>query len=147
MILMPIARNMEELEQQILNEMRKAMNETLAKSGSILIKETARFYTVGNPKIYERTYELGRTPRTTPVYQDGKTLMFEAYLDTDYQYKTGSRPYMEEVLSLANDGVQFPTKNYFPARPTLGKSKFWQRSEKEIQKTFIANMRQYFRKI
>lgn len=144
---MPIARNIEELEKQILNEMRKAMNETVANAGSILIRETAKFYTVGDPVMYHRTYALAKSPRTSRVYQEGKSLMFEAYLDTNYQYKTGSRPYMEEVLSLANDGVPFPTKNYYPARPTLGKSKFWQRSEKEIQKTFVANMKQYFKKV
>lgn len=143
---MPIARNMQELESQILNEMRKAMNETLAQAGTIMIRETARFYTVGNPK-YVRTYALGRTPRTTPVFQEGKSLMFEAYLDTNYQYHTGSNPYMEEVLSLANDGIRFPTKNYYEAKPTLGKKGFWQRSEKDISKAFIGNMRKYFRKI
>ena len=145
---MPIARNMQELESQILNEMRKAMNETLAQAGTIMIRETARFYTVvGKHQKYVRTGALGRTPRTTPVFQEGKSLMFEAYLDTNYQYHTGSNPYMEEVLSLANDDVRFPTKNYYKAKPTNGKGGFWQRSEKDISKAFIGNMRKYFRKI
>lgn len=139
------ATNMKQLEQMMLKEMRKAMNVASEKMLADMYDETEKYYTKGKPVAYQRTGALGDTPKTTSLSQIGASVSFEAYLDTDYQYTTGSDPTMEQVLDLANYGIPFTTKNGYPARATLGKKGFWERSEKKIEKTLNRTMKKFFR--
>lgn len=104
------AKNMKELEDMMLKEMRKAMNVASEKILEDMYKETEGYYTSGNPKKYVRTEALGDTPRTTSISSAGDTVSFKAYLDTNYKYTTGDNPNMEQVLNLANYGKTWKPK-------------------------------------
>ena len=139
------AKNMNELEQMLLKEMRKAMNVVSEGILADMYDETYGFYTQGNPKMYQRTGALGDTPKTTAVSSFGNTISFEAYLDTSGSYTTGDNPSMEQVLNLANYGNAWITSGGNPARPTLGKKGFWERAEKKMQNTLNKTMKQFFK--
>ena len=138
------AKNMKELEQMLLKEMRKAMNVASERMLADMYDETGGFYTQGNPKMYQRTGALGDTPKTTTVSSSGNVVSFKAYLDTSGGYTTGDNPSMTQVLDLANYGKPWTTKSGSPARATLGKKGFWERAEKKMQRTLDRTMRQFF---
>lgn len=138
------AKNMKELEQMLLKEMRKAMNVASERMLADMHDETGGFYTQGNPKMYQRTGALGDTPKTTAVSSSGNVVSFKAYLDTSGGYTTGDNPSMAQVLDLANYGKPWTTKSGSPARATLGKKGFWERAEKKMQRTLDRTMRQFF---
>lgn len=138
------AKNMKELEQMLLKEMRKAMNVASERMLADMYDETGGFYTQGNPKMYQRTGALGDTPKTTAVSSFGNVVSFKAYLDTSGGYTTGDNPSMTQVLDLANYGKPWTTKSGSPARATLGKKGFWERAEKKMQRTLDRTMRQFF---
>ncbi|MCD7810267.1 MAG: hypothetical protein LUG91_00180 [Ruminococcus sp.] len=139
------AKNMKELEDMMLKEMRKAMNVASEKMLEDMYKETEGYYTSGNPKKYVRTGALGDTPRTTSVSSAGDTVSFKAYLDTNYKYTTGDNPNMEQVLNLANYGKAWKTKSGAMARPTVGNKGFWEKSEERMRITFDNTMRKFFK--
>lgn len=138
------AKNIKELEQMLLKEMRKAMNVASERMLADMYDETGGFYTQGNPKMYQRTGALGDTPKTTAVSSSGNVVSFKAYLDTSGGYTTGDNPSMTQVLDLANYGKPWTTKGGSPARATLGKKGFWERAEKKMQRTLDRTMRQFF---
>lgn len=138
------AKNMKELEQMLLKEMRKAMNVASERMLADMYDETGGFYTQGNPKMYQRTGALGDTPKTTAVSSSGNVVSFKVYLDTSGGYTTGDNPSMTQVLDLANYGKPWTTKSGSPARATLGKKGFWERAEKKMQRTLDRTMRQFF---
>lgn len=138
---------MNQLNNMLMKELRKAMNVASEKMLADMYGETGKFYTKGKPKQYERTGALGDTPRTTAIKTFGTTVSFKAYLDLNHQYTTGSYPSMEQVLNLANSGIPFTSKNGYPARPTLGKKGFWEASEKKMERTLNQTMRKFFKKI
>lgn len=141
------ANNMNQLNNMLMKELRKAMNVASDKMLADMYGETGKFYTKEKPKSYERTGALGDTPRTTALKTFGNIVLFEAYLDLNHQYTTGSYPSMEQVLNLANSGIPFTSKNGYPARPTLGKKGFWEASEKKMERTLNQTMRKFFKKI
>lgn len=141
------ANNMNQLNNMLMKELRKAMNVASDKMLADMYGKTGKFYTKGKPKSYERTGALGDTPRTTALKTSGNIVSFEAYLDLNHQYTTGSYPSMEQVLNLANSGIPFTSKNGYPARPTLGKKGFWEASEKKMERTLNQTMRKFFKKI
>ena len=138
---------MNQLNNMLMKELRKAMNVASDKMLADMYGETGKFYTKGKPKSYERPGALGDTPRTTALKTFGNIVSFEAYLDLNHQYTTGSYPNMEQVLNLANSGIPFTSKNGYPARPTLGKKGFWEVSEKKMERTLNQTMRKFFKKI
>lgn len=139
------ANNMRELEQMLLREARKAMVVASDKILADMYDETEKFYTKGNPKMYQRTGALGDTPKTTAISSFGNEVSFDAYLDTSHGYTTGSKPSMTQVLNLANYGTPFTTKNDYPSKPTLGKKGFWERAEKKMQRTLDRTMKKFFK--
>ena len=140
------ANNMSQLNAMLMKELRKAMNVASEKMLADMYGETGKFYTKGKPK-YERTGALGDTPRTTAIKSAVNSVSFEAYLDLNHQYTTGSYPNMEQVLKLANSGIPFTSKNGYPARPTLGRKGFWEASEKKMERTLNQTMSKFFKKI
>lgn len=139
------AKNMKELEQIMLKEMKKAMSVASEKMLADMHDETGRFYTKGQPKMYKRTGALGDTPKTTAPSESNNAVSFEAYLETSYDYSTGSKPSMTQVLNLANYGIPFTTNSGHSARPTLGNKGFWERSEKKMEKTLNRTMKKFFK--
>ena len=139
------ARNMAELERDILNEIKKAMQVTSSGALADMYEETGDFYSQGEPVVYQRTGAIGDTPRTTALSKGGNSVSFEAYLDTSHTYTTGSNPNMQQVLELANYGIPFTTKNGKQARPTVGKKGFWERIEKKIEKRLEDTMGKFFK--
>ena len=140
------ANNMNQLNNMLMKELRKAMNIASDKMLADMYGETGKFYTKGKPKSYERTGALGDTPRTTAIKTFGNIVSFEAYLDLNHQSTTGSYPSMEQVLNLANSGIPFTSKNGYPARPTLGKKGFWEASEKKMERTLNQTIGKFFKK-
>lgn len=140
-----VASNMSQLNAMLTKELRKAMDVTSEKALADMYDETGKFYTGGNPSMYQRTGALGDTPRTTAVSMGGQTASFEAYLDQSHQYYTGDHPSMGQVLDLANYGKRWITKGGNPAKPTVGKKGFWERAEKKIGKTFERTLKKFFK--
>lgn len=105
---MPTAKNMKQLNQMLMKNLQKALDEANRKILEDMCEETEDFYTGGTPVKYQRTGALGDTPRTTAVSakttSNGGSASFDAYLDTSEQYTTGKRPSMKTVLTLANKG-------------------------------------------
>lgn len=141
------ANDMNQLNNMLMKELRKAMNVASNKMLADMYGETGKFYTKGKPKSYKRTGALGDTPRTTAITSVGNSVCFNAYLDLKHQYTTGSYPNMEQVLKLANSGIPFTSKNGYPAKPTLGRKGFWETSKKKIGRTFDSTLRKFFKKI
>lgn len=125
------AKNMKQLEQMILKEMRKSMTVASEKMLADMYGETEGFYTGGEPKYYKRTGALGDTPRTTAVSTNGNTVEFKAYLDQTHKY-TKNRS-MTDVLNYANRGIN-----------VAGRAGFWNRSEEKMRKTFYDTMEKFF---
>lgn len=142
--MMATAKNMHELRNMLMKEMRKAMTVAQKKMEADMYEETGGFYTGGEPKMYERTGALGDTPRTTSVDINGDTLSFDAYLDQRHQYTTGSDPTMGQVLDLANYDIRFKTRGGANARPVVGKRGFWERAESKMEKTLNNTMKDFF---
>ena len=139
---MPSARNMKELENMLKKEMRKAMTVTASKVEADMYEETAGFYTAKKkPKMYERTGALGDTPKTTAIKSSGNTMSFEAYLDDNHQYSTGSKPMMSDVLYVANDHA---LAGQYNLNPPVGRQGFWNRAEKKMEATYKRAMRKFF---
>ena len=128
------ANNMSQLEKMLMSQMKKAMSVAAEKMKADVYEQTASFYTSGNPKVYIRTGALGDTPRITPITSSGKSISYEVYLDQSHSYTTGTwdMPTVMENAEVGGGGI-------------LGKPGFWQRSERNYQKTLDSVMRSFFR--
>jgi hypothetical protein len=145
-----VARNKGELLKMLEKELMAAMNEASDKSLKDLQKATKSFYSIEsatqrNGGGYRRTGALKDTPRVTPVKNNGLSVSFKAYLDTEHQYTTGVNPNMQQVLELANYGKAFPTPNGY-ARDTNGQKLFWERGKLWIEEDFKKIMNKHFPK-
>ena len=137
------AKNMKELENMLKKEMRKVMEVSSQKMLADMEEETWDYYSGSTPAMYQRTGTLGDTPKVTAVSVDGNEVSFDAYLDTDFRYKTGKQPTMLDVLRLANNGIT--TSSVGKLRRTIGNRGFWERAEKKMGKTFNSTMRKFFK--
>ena len=140
---------MNQLNAILIKKLGKAMNVTANKVLADMYDETGKFYTVGKPVMYERTGALGDTPKTTlPTISslgNGGEVSFDAYLDTNHQYKSGDNPSMQQVLKLANYGTPWTTASGATAKPTVGKSGFWERAENKMEKTLNRTLKKFFK--
>lgn len=130
------ANNMNQLNTMLIRELSKAMNVTSNKVLADMHDKTGKFYTKGNPKIYERTGALGDTPKTTSPTVSDNTVSFDAYLDDSHEYTTGTFT-MGQVLERAES-------THFRAG-ILGKPKFWMDSEKKMKKTLNRTLKNFFK--
>lgn len=130
-----VASNMAQLEQMLMNQMKKAMNVAAEQMKADVYEQVGSFYTQGSPKVYIRTGALGDTPRVTPITSSGKTVSYEVYLDQSHSYSTGTWD-MATVMEHAESGN---------GGGILGKPGFWQRSQNNFQKTLDKVMRSFFR--
>lgn len=122
-----MASSIEQLKREIMREMAAAMNDAKEDMFDELQGEVMRYYT-GSPKIYHRTYQMLTTPRADPVTSGAESVNTRLYLFEGGGYSTGSNPSMLDVLKLANYGIRFTTANGYPARDTVGRKGFWERS-------------------
>lgn len=129
-----VATNMAQLEQMLLNRLKKAMNVAAEQMKADVYEQVGSFYTQGNPKIYVRTGALGDTPRVTPITASGKSVSYEVYLDQSHNYTTGTWD-MPTVMAAAEVG----------GGGILGKPGFWKRSEKTFQKTLNRVIHSFFK--
>lgn len=130
------ASNMAQLEQMLMNQIKKAMNVAAEQMKADVYEQTGSFYTQGSPKIYIRTGALGDTPRVTPITNSGKTVSYDVYLDQSHNYSTGTWN-MATVMEHAESGDGYGG--------ILGKPGFWQRSEQKFQKTLDRVMKSFFK--
>lgn len=133
---------MQELKNALLKEMGEAMKVVSNKALADMREETEGFYTGKEPKVYQRTGELGNTPQITDVTRGGNEVSFEAYLNAEGSYTTGKKPTMLDVLNLADKGIT--NSSVGRLRHTIGKRGFWERAEKKIEKDFNSTMSLYF---
>lgn len=139
-----VASNMSQLENMLISHMQKAMGVASERIKADVMEETYNFYSGSSPKMYVRTGALGSTPEVTGLTSKGKSVSFDAYLDDSHRYDTGDNPSMAQVLQLADRGIPWVTSSGATARPTVGNSGFWERSEKKMQKTLDDVMRLFF---
>ena len=140
-----VAHNTKQLEAMLEKELRRAMKKASEQALKDMKEETADYYDGTEPSLYVRTHALERTPKRTPIESDGDTMYFEAYLNQQHHYTSGDRPYMGQVLDLANYGKPWVTASGNPARPTVGKKGFWERAEKKVKKSFERIIKDQFK--
>ena len=134
------ATSMAELERMLRQHMEKAMRVVDAKVLADMFEETGAFYGGGTPTVYQRTGNLGSSPKTTNFSSGGKTVSFEAYLDMSVGYAVpnplfrASHFSTEEVFTAAEAG----------AAGIKGRPGFWARSEQKMQKALDSTMGSFF---
>lgn len=131
------------LEAQIIAKMRMAMNVAKNKIESDMKKETQAFYTVGHPVLYDRTGNLGNSPKTTDV-SGGKSMSFDAYLDMSYPYPVPNDKFTDKGFA-----SYYTTPEVFDAAENnhshvLGKGGFWRRAESKFQNDLDVAMARHF---
>jgi len=136
---MRVAHNDDELARLIMQDMQSAVQETKNKAMSALGNGIVYFYSGGTPVVYQRTYQLMRTPKTSNIkVSSNKHIEFEAYLDDSGGYTTGKHPSMAQVLDLTDKG-------HSPGlRPAVGNTGYWNMICGQIESDFDAAMRKYF---
>lgn len=129
---MPVARNMDELNRMLMKELSKAINKVAGEILKIMEDATDEFYAGGEPKVYERTGELGKTPKITKVKETNNQISFGAYLEQSHQYSTGKNPNMLQVLLLTNDMMTYQP-NIGSLRQAVGSPEFWDRALERME--------------
>lgn len=86
-----LVKSFAELEKLSQAKMRKAMNETVVE-GWVKARENAEdFYSVGSPRVYERTGTYGDAPDADPVTGSGNELHSRIYMNpNNHGYRTGT---------------------------------------------------------
>lgn len=136
---MRVAHNDDELAQLIMKDIQSAVQLTEKYAIADMGMAISHFYAGGYPKMYIRTYQLAKTPKTSGVrVLSNKHVQFDAYLDDSGGYTTGKHPSMAQVLDLTDKGSS-------PGlRPAVGSTGYWDMANKYIEKHFDDCMKQYF---
>ena len=143
---MPTANNMAELRAMLLKEMSSAMKEASEVVLADMQEATDYFYAGGTPKKYTRTGALGDSPTVSGIRRAGSNAVaFDAYLNEEPSYLSGSRPTMGQVLLLADQGIPFTTQNGASARQTVGNKGFWKKAKKEMKKSLKKTLKEHFK--
>lgn len=142
---MPTARNMQELQKMLMDELNKSMREVATKTKEDMKKQVEWYYEGTTPKQYVRTYHLKNTPSVTRVMTHGKECSFDAYLDSEYTYTTGKKPTMMDVLKLTNDFQQNSSVGWL--RRGIGNPGYWERAKNAMSNSFDRILSSHFDKI
>lgn len=137
-----MANSFQELEKELIKELNKAIKKTKREAKAIMKEEISEFYDYKNPHQYVRTGKLKNTPKTSPTTVKEKIVSFEAYLSQKGKYKTGKKPTMTDVLNLTNYRTHDSSVGYL--RSAVGRSGYWERMEKQINKSLKKNILQAF---
>lgn len=140
-----VASSMGELEKMLRQQMEKAMTVVDAKILADMYEEVGSFYGGGQPVLYQRTGNLGSSPRTTALTKGGNVMSFEAYLDQSVGYNVPNEAFINKGYA-----SHFSTEEVFNAAEAgtahiVGKPGFWARSEKKMQKELDSTMRGFFK--
>lgn len=130
---MPAAKNMQELEKMLLNEMQHAVEAANQKVYTDLTDNLARFYTRGKPSMYVRTGQLGMAGRAKNASKNGNEVVAETYIDDTYKYTTGEHSTPEIISDAENHKAGI-----------LGEPHFWSDTEKNIQNHLDTEMKKRF---
>lgn len=137
---------MAELESMLKKELLKAMNEVAGRALEAMNDGIEDFYSGGEPKIYERTFAMKETPTISKIHDSGKTISFEAYLNTQHQYTTGKNPNMLQVLLLTND-LETNQPNIGYLKKAVGSPHYWDRVLEIMKQTYYDVLNRYFTRI
>ena len=115
--------NSEALLAAIRKEMQSAMDEVESKGYLAAVKNAGDFYSQGHPNRYKRTPSYGNSAKSTGVIGSGDHLETEIYLDTGFNYSTGSwsTPKIFDAIEFGDGGV-------------LGKTGRWQQTEEDVER-------------
>lgn len=127
-----MASSIEGLRQEIMAEMRAAMEDAKEGMFNDLQSEVIGYYT-GKPVQYHRTYQLLTAPRADPV-TGGDTITTRIYLNGAGGYTTGCYPSMARVISWTDNG----------GAGTIGHHGYWSRSLKSMKHSFISAFNSHF---
>lgn len=144
---MPVATSMSDLENMLRTEFRVAMQEVRTKDLEDMLKETQRFYTIGNPKIYQRTGKLGSSPRTTPITIGGDTISFEAYLNQGQGWYGKGNPnpaFTKRGYASYFSPLQVLNASEYHFARVKGRPGFWHRSELKFQMNLDRTLASHF---
>lgn len=142
---MPVARNMNELNRMLMAELARAMNKVAGEILKIMEDATDEFYAGGEPKVYERTGALGKTPTITKIKETNNQISFGAYLQQNHQYTTGKKPNMLQVLLLTNDMMTYQP-NIGSLRQAVGSPEFWDRALERMEVAYDDVLSSFFTK-
>ena len=111
------------LKNAIKREMRSALQETRDLTDADLIMNVNDYYSEGNPVKYVRTGTLLTSPETNEVSGSGDSLEFEAKMNEDIEYNTGTF-----------DGLDVLTATEWGTHGVLGKPGYWDKTLEDIPK-------------
>lgn len=112
---------------RIQAEAEAAIDEALSNGFEATKQNVEDFYSQGQPRYYQRTGQLGKTPESTGVSGHGNHYEAQIWLNGDYSYNTGTYS-GAKVLSEAEMG----------GSGILGKPGFWEKSEEDIKRALDA---------
>lgn len=144
---MPVANNSADLEQMIIQQMQKAMQETQRRVENDMLRETQSFYSQGSPSWYTRTGGIGRTPKTTGITSGGTSVSFEAYLDENQGWYGAGNPnpaFTSRGFPSNFSPLQVLTAAENSTNYVLGRGGFWQRTLVDIEKDINTVFGSYF---
>lgn len=123
--------SLESLISGLQGEIEAAVNEAESKGYLSAVKNTSDYRQV-TPKVYEVTYQLENSARTTGVIGGGNHYEAEIYLDEGFNYDTGtwSTP---KIFDIAESGG------------LINPGGFWARTEDEIEQEAIASFSKRFK--
>lgn len=141
---MPAARSMAELEQMLRKELQVAMNEVQVQSLADMLTETHNFYSSGHPKIYQRTGQLGNSPRVTGITGGGNTLSFRAYLQLG-SYHVPNPAFTSRGYASYFSPLQVMNAAEYHFAHVLGRPGFWNRSQLKMERNLNRAMSSHFK--
>lgn len=118
-----VVKSFTEFEHACQEKMRKAISQAESKTYLNANENLTESYNTLKPQVYDRTYQLQNSVKTTDVQGGGNNLHAEIYLDPTYEYDTGTYT-AAKVMSEAE----------FGGSGILLKSGFWDRTEEDAKR-------------
>lgn len=118
-----VVKSFAELEKACQAKMAKAMSQAESKTYLNANENLTESYNTPYPQVYDRTYQLQNSAKTTDVQGSGNHLHAEIYLDPTYEYDTGTYT-AAKVMAEAEVG----------GSGILLKSGFWERTKEDAQR-------------
>ena len=141
---MPIATSFSDLQAMLQKELRAAMHDAQDDILNVMKEETASFYSMGRPQIYDRTGTLESSPNVTSVNGNGMHYEFEAYLDTGLGYMVPNPAFLAIGKASYFSTLEVYTAAENHTAGVLGRPGFWARSEARFQQELDKAIRSHF---
>lgn len=111
------------IKMDIQRKLQKTIDEIADESDQIMNEELEGFYSGGMPIFYHRTNTLRNSPQTTNKYCTGNSAGVTVSLNQNISYDSGTFS-GAQVIDAAEHGEA----------GIVGRSGFWERSDKRIEK-------------